>query len=103
MPESRTVISNGKVPKDCDGTPFPNRLQDTIQKLEILEIEELQWEWGDCAFLYTRNVNPYNDVNDFAAIDVNVYQSQRGAPVIAAGCRPEEMLYIIDGMQVARR
>lgn len=45
---------------------------------------------------------PYTNTNDIASISTVFYQTRRGAPLIPLGGRPEEVLYVIDGIQVMR-
>lgn len=78
------------------------RVADTITRIELVEQEEYCWFPTECVYLEVRNMTPYNDVNDWVATNTNVYQLQRGAPFIVSGGRPGEILYVIDGVQVAR-
>ncbi len=45
---------------------------------------------------------PYTDLTDMVSLSTSVHQRQRGAVNHINAGRPEELLYVIDGMQVAR-
>jgi len=45
---------------------------------------------------------PYTDLTDMVSLSLSVHQQQRGAANHISAGRPEDILYVIDGMQVAR-
>ena len=48
-------------------------------------------------------VYPVNNMMDMLCLNTGVYQPRRGDPLRIFGCRPQGVLYIIDGMQIAGR
>jgi hypothetical protein len=46
---------------------------------------------------------PYTDITDMVSLSTSIHQQQRGAANHVGGSRQEDILYVIDGMQVARR
>lgn len=79
------------------------RAEDTLITIEFLEPLGYYLLPSDYVYLDERSLTPYNDTNDWIATYTTVYQLQRGAPFIFSGGRPGEILYVIDGVQVARR
>jgi len=46
---------------------------------------------------------PYTDLTDMVSLATSAHQQQRGAANHMGGGRQEDILYVIDGMQIARR
>jgi hypothetical protein len=76
------------------------------QPMEIREIRELMTPLPPYIGFQLRKETiahlPYTNTNDIASISTVFYQTRRGAPLIPLGGRPEEVLYVIDGIQVMR-
>lgn len=45
---------------------------------------------------------PTPNVNDMAALNVRSYQPRKGAAIRVAGSKPADILYVLDGMYIAR-
>lgn len=72
----------------------------------VIEKVELRMDMNDPTTLVLHRKDivtlPYTDLTDMVSLSASVHQQQRGAANHINGGRPEEMLYVIDGMQVAR-
>lgn len=75
----------------------PVTVEPTIVKIDINNPNTLKLERKDIMTL------PYTDLTDMVSLSTSIHQQQRGAANHVGGSRQEDILYLIDGMQVARR
>lgn len=79
---------------------------ETVDAVPIEPLKPLQDIDGTSTLRLYRNdiaTLPYTDLTDMVSLFPSVHQLQRGAANHVGGSRQEDILYVIDGMQVARR
>lgn len=89
-------------------TVGPEVKQCTIQAREPVLIDriDLRMDMNNPTTLVLQRKDittlPYTDLTDMVSLAPGMYQQHRGAANIPTGGRSSEMLYVIDGMQIAR-
>lgn len=86
----------------------PEAKQCTIQAREPIAIAhiDLRMDMNNPSTLKLERKDimtlPYTDLTDMVSLSPSVHQQQRGAANHISGSRATDVLYVIDGMQVAR-
>ena len=79
---------------------------ETVQPVSIEPIKlKIDMNNPTALVLQRRDIStlPYTDLTDMVSLSPSAYQQQRGAANHISGGRTDDVLYIIDGMQIARR
>ena len=114
FPETKIQYLNGRkgpVPY------YTDRLNGTIYIIDdvkvatvepvVIEKVELRLDMNNPTTLVLQRKDiatlPCTDLTDMVSLSTSIHQLQRGAANHISAGRPEEILYVIDGMQIARR
>ncbi|MBX2904890.1 MAG: hypothetical protein KF744_02570 [Taibaiella sp.] len=90
-------------------TVGPKTKQRTIQSRQPVVIDriDLRLDMNNPTTLVLQRKElmklPYTDLTDMVSLSTSAHQLQRGAANHISAGRSEEILYVIDGMQIARR